>query len=145
MGDLRSAAAAERVDATGLHVLPGVVDTQVHFREPGLTHKEDLATGSAAAVLGGVTSVFEMPNTRPPTTTAAALRGQARRGPGAGCTATMRSTWAPPPRTPRDLHALEGLPGCCGVKVFMGSSTGDLLVPDDEGVEAVLRGTTRGG
>ncbi|HVQ30312.1 MAG TPA: dihydroorotase [Vicinamibacteria bacterium] len=142
LGDLRSAPAAERVEAVGLHVLPGVVDTQVHFREPGLTHKEDLATGSAAAVLGGVTSVFEMPNTRPPTTTAAALGDKVERARG-----RMHCDHAfyvgATPENARDLHALEGLPGCCGVKVFMGSSTGELLVPDDEGVEAVLRGTAR--
>lgn len=73
VGNLTGRSAAARVDASGLHVLPGVIDTHVHFREPGLTHKEDLASGSAAAVRGGVTSVFEMPNTKPPTTTAAAL------------------------------------------------------------------------
>ena len=63
-----SGAAAETVDCTGLHILPGVIDTQVHFREPGLTHKEDLETGSRSAVMGGVTGVFEMPNTNPLTT-----------------------------------------------------------------------------
>ena len=65
IGDLKSAKAAETLDAKGLHVLPGVIDSQVHFREPGLDHKEDLATGSRAAVMGGVTAVFEMPNTKP--------------------------------------------------------------------------------
>ena len=67
LGALESAPAAETIDARGLHILPGVIDTQVHFREPGLEHKEDLETGSRAAVLGGVTAVFEMPNTKPPT------------------------------------------------------------------------------
>src|SRR5688572_3349343 len=65
IGALTQAAAAEIIDAKGLHVLPGVIDTQVHFREPGLEHKEDLEAGSRAAVMGGVTAVFEMPNTKP--------------------------------------------------------------------------------
>ncbi len=73
IGSIGEGLAGETVGASGLHILPGVIDTQVHFREPGLEHKEDLATGSRSAVLGGVTAVFEMPNTRPPTTNAAAL------------------------------------------------------------------------
>src|SRR5262249_54458728 len=80
VGDLGQAAAAEMIDTRGLHVLPGVIDTQVHFREPGLEHKEDLETGSRAAVLGGVTAVFEMPNTKPLTTSAATLADKVRRG-----------------------------------------------------------------
>src|SRR6516162_2657859 len=68
IGDLSAASAGERIDCRGLHILPGVIDSQVHFREPGLEHKEDLATGARAAVLGGVTAVFEMPNTNPQTT-----------------------------------------------------------------------------
>jgi len=73
IGDLGQASAGETIDCRGLHILPGVVDSQVHFREPGLEHKEDLETGSRAAVLGGVTAVFEMPNTNPLTTSEAAL------------------------------------------------------------------------
>src|SRR5262249_62283750 len=73
LGDLSQAAAGEILDCRGLHILPGVIDTQVHFREPGLTHKEDLESGSRSAVLGGVTAVFEMPNTQPMTTSADAL------------------------------------------------------------------------
>ncbi|MGE5267672.1 MAG: amidohydrolase family protein, partial [Deltaproteobacteria bacterium] len=73
LGALQSARTLETLDAKGLHVLPGVIDTQVHFREPGLTHKEDLETGSRAAVAGGVTAVFEMPNTAPLTTCASTL------------------------------------------------------------------------
>src|SRR5262245_33303129 len=67
LGNLGKASATRIIDCKGLHILPGVLDTQVHFREPGMTHKEDLETGSRAAVMGGVTAVFEMPNTRPPT------------------------------------------------------------------------------
>jgi dihydroorotase len=73
IGDFSQASSGEMIDVAGLHILPGVIDTQVHFREPGLTHMEDLETGSCAAVLGGVTAVFEMPNTNPSTTTATAL------------------------------------------------------------------------
>ena len=142
VGDLASAHASARIDGTGLHVLPGVIDTQVHFREPGLTHKEDLATGSAAAVLGGVTAVFEMPNTRPPTTSAEALGDKLARARG-----RMHCDHAfylgATPENAEHLLDLESLPGCCGVKVFMGSSTGDLLVAEDAGVEAVLRHTRR--
>ena len=73
IGDIAEGVAGETIDATGLHILPGVIDSQVHFREPGLEHKEDLESGSRSAVLGGVTAVFEMPNTKPPTTSAEAL------------------------------------------------------------------------
>ncbi|MEL6325001.1 MAG: dihydroorotase, partial [Pseudomonadota bacterium] len=69
IGDLSTASAGETYDATGLHILPGVIDSQVHFREPGLDYKEDLETGARSAALGGVTAVFEMPNTNPSTTT----------------------------------------------------------------------------
>ncbi|TIS82501.1 MAG: dihydroorotase, partial [Mesorhizobium sp.] len=82
IGDLRQASAGETIDCRGLHILPGVVDSQVHFREPGLEHKEDLETGSRAAVLGGVTAVFEMPNTNPLTTSEATLADKVRRGSG---------------------------------------------------------------
>src|SRR6202011_5340209 len=70
IGSLSQASAADVIDCRGLHILPGVIDTQVHFREPGQTHKEDLETGSRSAVMGGVTAVFEMPNTDPLTVTA---------------------------------------------------------------------------
>ena len=72
IGVLNSADAETTIDAAGLHVLPGVIDTQVHFREPGNEHKEDLESGTRAAVHGGVTAIFEMPNTSPSTLTAAA-------------------------------------------------------------------------
>lgn len=137
IGDLGGASAAHTVDATGLHVLPGAIDAQVHFREPGHTHKEDLATGTTAAVLGGVTAVLEMPNTDPPTTSAAALadkvarlKGRARCDVGFFVGAT--------PSNIDELAELETLPGCAGIKVFMGSSTGSLLVADDEALADVF-------
>lgn len=142
LGDLKGAKAAATVDAKGLHVLPGAIDTQVHFREPGNEHKEDLNTGTAGAVLGGVTCIFEMPNTKPPTLTQAALEDKLKRAEGrawcdhaffVGASATNVD----------ELADLEMLPGCCGVKIFMGSSTGGLLVEDDETLERVLAGGYR--
>jgi dihydroorotase len=137
IGDLAGASAAAAIDCRGLHVLPGVIDTQVHFREPGLTHKEDLELGSLGAVMGGVTAVFEMPNTSPTTTNAAALADKlARAHHRMHCDfaffvgGTRENT--------HELAALERLPGCAGVKVFMGSSTGSLLVEDDAGVRDIL-------
>src|ERR1022692_4021207 len=82
IGDLSRAAAAEVIDCRGLQLLPGVIDSHVHFREPGLTNKEDLESGSRGAVLGGVTAVFEMPNTNPPTTSRLALNDKLARARG---------------------------------------------------------------
>ncbi len=137
VGDLGSATAPEVVDCSRLHVLPGVIDTQVHFREPGLEHKEDIGTGTAAAAMGGVTAVFEMPNTRPPTTTAALLADKCRRAKGRAWVDMAFFAGATPDNV-GDLAQLERLPGCAGIKLFMGSSTGDLLVADDEAVARVL-------
>jgi dihydroorotase len=134
--------AAERIDARGLHALPGVIDTQVHFREPGMTHKEDLGTGTAAAALGGVTAVFEMPNTNPNTLTADDIADKCARAKGrAWCDIAFFVGAAP--ENAGELGEAERAPGCAGVKVFMGSSTGSLLVPDDEALEAVLRSGSR--
>lgn len=142
IGSLAQADAAEIVDATGLTILPGVMDTQVHFREPGLTHKEDLESGSRAAVMGGVTAVFEMPNTNPLTTTAERLAEKVAAG-----TDRMHcdfAFWVGGTRgNVADIPDLERLPGAAGIKVFMGSSTGDLLVEDDDGVAAILAATRR--
>ncbi|MBU1173932.1 MAG: dihydroorotase [Alphaproteobacteria bacterium] len=142
LGTLEAAKADETIDCTGLHILPGVIDTQVHFREPGLTHKEDLATGSLSAVMGGVTGVFEMPNTNPLTTTREAFADKIARA-----TGRMHCDFAFYVGGTHDnvaeLPVLEKLPGCAGVKVFMGSSTGSLLVADDDGVEAILRAISR--
>ena len=134
--------AAETIDATGLHVLPGVIDTQVHFREPGLEHKEDLDTGTRAAAMGGVTAVFEMPNTTPPTTNAAAIADKVERATGrAWCDFAFFAGASE--ENAGELAMLERTPGCCGVKIFMGSSTGSLLVADDDALESVLRSGTR--
>lgn len=142
IGDLGQASAGETIDCRALHILPGVIDSQVHFREPGLEHKEDLETGSRAAVLGGVTAVFEMPNTNPLTTSEAALADKVRRG--SGRMHCDFAFWVGGTReNAKDVGELERLPGAAGIKVFMGSSTGDLLVEDDEGVALILRNTRR--
>lgn len=130
-------AAAEEVDATGLHVLPGIIDTQVHFREPGLEHKEDLASGTAGAALGGVTAVFDMPNTKPSTLTAENLADKRRRAQGRVWCDIAFFIGATPENAER-LSELERLPGCAGVKMFMGSSTGSLLVAEEDDVRRVL-------
>ena len=137
-----AAGAGSTIDCRGLHILPGVIDSQVHFREPGLEHKEDLESGSRAAVLGGVTAVFEMPNTSPLTTSAETLADKVRRGPHRmHCDFAF---WVGGTRdNAGDVGELERLPGAAGIKVFMGSSTGDLLVEDDEGVASILRNTRR--
>jgi dihydroorotase len=142
IGDLSQASAGEVFDVTGLTVLPGVIDTQVHFREPGLEWKEDLETGSRAAALGGVTAVFEMPNTEPNTTDPVTLEDKLARA--------RDRMWTDHAfyiggthENARFLGDLERLPGCCGVKVFMGASTGTLLVADDDGVREVLRHVKR--
>ncbi|RUX00139.1 dihydroorotase, partial [Mesorhizobium sp. M8A.F.Ca.ET.023.01.1.1] len=110
IGDLRQASAGETIDCRGLHILPGVVDSQVHFREPGLEHKEDLETGSRAAVLGGVTAVFEMPNTNPLTTSEATLADKVRRG--SGRMHCDFAFWVGGTRdNARDVGDLERLPG----------------------------------
>ncbi|TIL31757.1 MAG: dihydroorotase [Mesorhizobium sp.] len=142
IGDLGQASAGETVDCRGLHILPGVVDSQVHFREPGLEHKEDLETGSRAAALGGVTAVFEMPNTNPLTTSEAALADKVRRATGRmHCDFAF---WVGGTReNAKQAGDLERLPGAAGIKVFMGSSTGDLLVEDDKSVASILRNTRR--
>ena len=142
VGDLAQASAGETIDATGLTVLPGVIDTQVHFREPGLEWKEDLESGSRAAALGGVTAVFEMPNTEPSTTDPEALADKLNRARDRMWTDHAFYIGGTHGNS-RFLRELERLPGCCGVKVFMGASTGTLLVADDDGVREVLRNVGR--
>ena len=118
-------------------MLPGVIDTQVHFREPGLVHKEDLESGARAAVLGGVTAVFEMPNTKPNTDSAEAIADKLQRA--------HHRMWCDHAfyvgatnHNAADLAELERLPGTAGVKIFMGASTGDLLVSEDARLAEVL-------
>lgn len=135
-------ATQETLNLNGLKVLPGVIDSQVHMREPGMTHKEDLETGSRGALLGGITSVFEMPNTTPPTTNAAAFQQKldlARN--------RMHTNYAfyigATPENALELQTLEKAEHCCAVKIFMGSSTGTLLVEEDVHLEKILRNGKR--
>lgn len=137
IGRFDNGSAADVIDCVGLHILPGVIDTQVHFREPGNTHKECLETGMMAAAAGGVTAIFEMPNTTPLTTTPEALQKKldiAAQNPWVEYAFYFGGT----AENAKNLPKWENLPGVCGVKIFMGSSTGDLLVADDAGVESVL-------
>jgi dihydroorotase len=119
-----------------------VIDSQVHFREPGLEHKEDLETGSLAAVAGGVTAVFEMPNTKPLTTSAETLADKVRRARN-----RMYCDFAFYVGGTRenidDIPELERLEGSAGIKVFMGSSTGDLLVEDERSLDRIIARLSR--
>jgi dihydroorotase len=142
LGSLAQEGARDILDAQGLHVLPGVIDTQVHMREPGLEHKEDLATGTAAAALGGVTGVFEMPNTKPATVTPEALADKFARAKGRAWVDHAFYLGAAAENVER-LGEWETLPGCAGVKVFMGSSTGSLLIEDAPTLLRILKGGKR--
>lgn len=137
IGDLSGAKAAQVIDCKGLHILPGVIDTQVHFREPGATHKEDLHHGTMAAAAGGVTAIFEMPNTNPLTVTPETMADKMARAAG--------NTWCDyafyfggTGENAHRLHEWENLPGVCGIKIFMGSSTGSLLADKDRDIAAIL-------
>jgi dihydroorotase len=142
VGALSNASAEETFDACGLHVLPGVIDTHVHFREPGHLEKEDMETGSTAALLGGITAVFEMPNTNPPTTTRALIEDKLQRA-----SQRMRCDYAFYVGASNEnigaLYGLERLPGVAGVKAFLGSSTGSLLLDKEEAIANALRSGRR--
>ena len=129
-------------DATEKLVLPGIIDTQVHFREPGSTDREDLESGSRAAVLGGITSVFEMPNTNPPTSNLVEFEKKLNLAKD-----RMHCNYAfyfgATPENVDQLSKLKNLKGCCGVKLFAGSSTGKLLVSREEDIEKVISNSDR--
>lgn len=142
IGDLGGAGARREIVVEGKSILPGLIDTQVHFREPGLEHKEDLESGSRAAVMGGVTTFFEMPNTNPVTTTEEALNDKLRRAKGRLWSNYSFFVGAGPDNV-SELARLEQLPGTPGVKIFMGSSTGPLLIDGDDLLEQVLANGVR--
>ena len=129
-------------DATDKVVLPGIIDTQVHFREPGSTDAEDLESGSKAAVLGGVTSLFEMPNTNPPTANLIEFEKKLQ-----AAKNRMHSNYAfyfgATPNNTDQLAKLKNVEGCCGVKLFAGSSTGNLLVDKESDIEKVISSSDR--
>lgn len=138
IGDLGQSQAAEVRSIVGLHVMPGGIDTQVHFREPGLEHKEDLESGTRAAIWGGITSILEMPNTNPNTDSEAHLNDKLNRAKGRAWSNYGFFVGA----TTENIESLgqfENLPGTPGIKIFMGSSTGSLLVGDDENLRKVLQ------
>ena len=137
-----SEAAKETINAEGQTVLPGCIDTQTHFRESGSTDTEDLYSGSRAAIAGGITSVFEMPNTNPPTSTKVEFQKKLDLAKNRmycnyafyfGATAENGS----------ELADLENLEGCCGIKLFAGSSTGNLLVAEEEDIEKVFQNSSK--
>ncbi|EDX76641.1 Amidohydrolase family, putative [Coleofasciculus chthonoplastes PCC 7420] len=129
-----SASADREIDATGLTLLPGVIDPQVHFREPGLEHKEDLFTASCACAKGGVTSFLEMPNTRPLTTTQAALDDKLKRA-ADKCLVNYGFFIG---ATPANLPDLREAQPTCGIKIFMGSMRGGLLVDSEEALDPIF-------
>ena len=134
--------AREVVDASGLTVLPGCIDTQVHFREPGSTDTEDLHSGSRAAIAGGITSVFEMPNTNPPTSNKIEFRKKLDLAKN-----RMYCNYAfyfgATPDNESELADLKYLEGCCGIKLFVGSSTGNLLVQHEDDIEKVFKNSSK--
>ena len=134
---LKAEDAVSVFDASALTVLPGAIDSQVHFREPGLTHKEDLESGTRGAVLGGITAVFEMPNTKPSTTTTEQFEEKLRLAEGRVWSDISFFIGGSPENVDK-LAELELHPNCCAVKIFMGSSTGNLLLADDENLKKVL-------
>ena len=132
----------DTINAKGLMVLPGCIDTQTHFREPGSTDTEDLNSGSRAAVVGGITSVFEMPNTNPPTSTKNEFQKKLDLAKNRmycnyafyfGATANNGN----------ELANLKNLEGCCGIKLFAGSSTGNLLVAEEKDIEKVFKSSSK--
>ena len=142
IGKLQDFNSQKTLDAKNLVILPGLIDTQVHFREPGSTDVEDLESGSKAAVLGGITSVFEMPNTNPPTSNQIEFSKKLSLAKN-----RMFSNYAfyfgATPQNMDDLKKVNKLEGCCGVKLFAGSSTGNLLVKDEKDIEKVISNSSK--
>ncbi len=142
LGQLNPQKAGQVFDAKNLHILPGLIDSQVHFREPGMEHKEDLSTGSQSALLGGMSAFLEMPNTYPPTTSETLLKDKLKRAKNRSWCDFAFFAGASPENITHLPH-LEHHKHCCGIKVFMGSSTGSLLVHKEEQLNYVFH-TTRG-
>ena len=142
IGTIKTESSKEIFDAQNLIVLPGCIDTQVHFREPGSIEAEDLNSGSKAAVVGGITGVFEMPNTNPPTSNKKEFQNKLNLAKN-----RMYCNYAfyfgATPSNSKDISDLKDLEGCCGVKLFAGSSTGNLLVDKEEDIENVFKHTSK--
>ena len=140
MGGLQPEMDEVIIDATGLHLLPGAIDPHVHFRDPGNPEKEDLESGSRAAAAGGITSFLDMPNTSPNATNRLAIEEKINQAKKKAVThhgffigATNNNI--------SDLQSVEGMDGVCGIKIFMGSSTGDLLVHEQKYLENIFANT----
>ena len=142
IGDLKNLKGKNEINAEELLVLPGVIDTQVHFREPGSTEAEDLNSGSRAAILGGVTSVFEMPNTNPPTSSEKEFLNKLDLAKNR-MFCNYAFYFGATPENYSDLRNLKSLEGCCGIKLFVGSSTGNLLVKNEEDIEKVFLNSSK--
>ena len=142
IGKLNKVKSKDRIDASGLHILPGVFDTQVHFREPGNTKKENLKTGSLSAVAGGVTTVFDMPNNKPSITTNKLFKEKLRKAKN-----RMYCNYAfyfgAEKDNIKEINKAEKLDGCCGIKVFVGSSTGTLLVSNYKDIGKIMKNTRK--
>ncbi len=130
------------VDAKNLLVLPGAIDTQVHFREPGATDSEDLYSGSRAAIMGGITSIFEMPNTNPSTSSKKEFLKKINLA-NNRMFCNYAFYFGATPNNSKELRELNNLEGCCGVKLFVGSSTGDLLVKNELDIEKVFSSSSK--
>jgi dihydroorotase len=141
IGEIASEA-KEIFDAKDLIVLPGCIDTQVHFREPGSTDTEDLHSGSRPAIVGGITALFEMPNTNPPTANKVEFQKKLDLAKN-----RMYSNYAfyfgATANNANDLADLKNLEGCCGIKLFAGSSTGNLLVAEEKDIEVVFQNSSK--
>ena len=142
IGRLNKLESKQRIDASGLHILPGVFDTQVHFREPGNTKKENLKTGSLSAVAGGITTVFDMPNNKPSITTNKLFKDKLKKA-----KKRMYCNYAfyfgAEKNNIKEINKVEKLDGCCGIKVFVGSSTGTLLVSNYEDIGRIMKNTRK--
>tara|TARA_A100000164_G_scaffold283111_1_gene255681 strand:+ start:5154 stop:6461 length:1308 start_codon:yes stop_codon:yes gene_type:complete len=137
INDLQKEKTNNTIDAEGKIVFAGLMDTQVHFREPGSVDSEDLHSGSRAAIVGGITSVFEMPNTNPPTTNFDEFQKKINIGKGMYCNHAFY--FGATAENYEILEKLKDLEGCCGIKLFAGSSTGNLLVDKEDDIEKVFK------
>ena len=139
-GGLVASGSEKVIDGTGLHLLPGAIDPQVHFREPGQPEKEDLGSGSRAAAAGGVTAFLDMPNNKPVATTRVSMEAKIASAAANGVTHHGFFIGATPNNV-TDLQSIAGMDGVCGIKIFMGSSTGDLLVHQQKHLENIFANT----
>ena len=137
IGNLKEEKSKNIIDVSDKIVLPGLMDTQVHFREPGSVDAEDLHSGSRAAIVGGITSVFEMPNTNPPTTNFEEFKKKINIGKRMYCNHAFY--FGATAENYQLLEKLKDLDGCCGIKLFAGSSTGNLLVDKEDDIEKVFK------